>query len=362
MHNIMNNKYIVIMAGGRGERFWPKSRLKKPKHLISIVGKDSMLTQTLNRLKTIVPYDNIFIITNKEQHQAVLETCPDLPPHQIIAEPIGRDTAAAVGLAKVLVKQRDPNAVFAILPADHVINDVDNLKKCLDLAFDSALKNDFLVTLGITPSFPSTAYGYIKKGPSNQEGLFTVNKFVEKPNAETAKSYLDSGDYFWNAGMFIWSVPALESAFTLHCPDLSKSLLALEERLLANESLTSCLETLYPTLPKISIDYALLEKATNVVTIPSTFDWDDVGEWPAVARHNTLDSDNNVSCGDSTIYQSTNNIIVNEDGHLTALIGVDNLIVVQTKDATLICHKDKAQDIKHLLNQIRENTKHHHLL
>lgn len=350
------------MAGGRGERFWPKSRLKKPKHLISIVGKDSMLTQTLNRLKNIVPYENIFIITNKEQHQAVVENSPNIPPPQIIAEPIGRDTAAAVCLAKVLVKQRDPNAVLAILPADHVINDLENLKKCLDSAFDVALKNDFLVTIGIPPSSPSTAYGYIHKGAAHGNDLFKVNKFVEKPNIETAKTYIASGDYYWNAGMFIWSVSSIEKALTRHCPGLSEEFLSLENQLLANKPLSSCLEVLYYQLPKISIDYALLEKAQNVVTIPSTFDWDDVGEWPAIARHNRFDNDDNVTCGESALYKSTNNIIVNEEGHLTALVGVDNLIVVQTKDATLICHKDKAQDIKHLLSQIRENAKHHHLL
>lgn len=348
------------MAGGRGERFWPKSRLQRPKHLIPIVGNDTMLTQTINRLKNLVPPSNIFIITNKEQLDATRTVCPDLP--QIIAEPIGRDTAAAVGLAKVLVKQRDPNAVFAILPADHVINDVQNLEKCLNLAFDTALKSNVLVTIGILPSSPSTAYGYIKKGPEQGQNLFLVDKFVEKPNAEIAKTYVDSGNYFWNAGMFVWSVPALESALNLHCPDLSKNLFTLETKLAANETLTHCLEELYPQLPKISIDYALLEKAQNVVTIPSSFDWDDVGEWPAIARHNTTDTDGNVTCGESTIYQSTNNIVVNEDGHLTALVGVDNLIIVQTKDATLICHKDKAQDIKHLLKQIRENPQHQHLL
>lgn len=359
---MIKNKYVVIMAGGRGERFWPKSRLKKPKHLISIVGKESMLTQTLKRLESIVPCENIFIITNKEQYQAVIENCPSLSEDQIIAEPMGRDTAAAVGLAKVLVKQRDPNAVFAILPADHVINDVENLKKCLDVAFDSAIANDVLVTLGIPPSFPSTAYGYIKKGLSHDNGFYVVNEFVEKPNLETAKIYLESGDYYWNAGMFVWSVSSIERALTLHCPDLSEKLFILEKQLSAKECLVSCLDVLYPQLPKISIDYALLEKAENVVTIPSTFDWDDVGEWPAVARHNTVDSDNNVICGESTLYQSTNNIVVNEEGHLTALVGVDNLIVVQTKDVTLICHKDKSQDIKQLLNQIRENAKHQHLL
>lgn len=353
----INNRYVVIMAGGRGERFWPKSRLKKPKHLISIIGKEPMLLQTINRLKAVVPIENIFIITNKEQRDAVIEVCSDLAPSQIIAEPIGRDTAAAVGLAKVLVKQKNPEAVFAILPADHVINDVKNLENCLIAGFEIASENNVLVTIGIPPTEPSTAYGYIKKSLA-QGTFYKVDKFVEKPNLETAKSYLASGDYFWNAGMFVWSVPTLEIALKQYCPELSQGLATLE----ASSYLEAALTTLYAQLPKISIDYALLEKANNVVTIPASFDWDDVGEWPAIARHNDRDCNNNVISGNAVITEGSGNIIVNEEGHLTALIGVDNLIVVQTKDATLICHKDKAQDIKKLLQQVGQNPQYAHLL
>lgn len=353
----MNDRYIVIMAGGRGERFWPKSRLKKPKHLISIVGDEPMLLQTINRLKSVVPKENIFIITNKEQRDAVIELCDELATSQIIAEPIGRDTAAAVGLAKVLVKQKNPKGVFAVLPADHVINDVENLEKCLNAGFEIATKEEVLVTIGIPPTEASTAYGYIKKG--EKKGVFyQVEKFVEKPNSERAREYLASGDYFWNAGMFVWSVGTLEIALKKHCPELSQGLAGLE----ASSYLEAALATLYVELPKISIDYALLEKANNVVTIPASFDWDDVGEWPAIARHNRMDTNNNAVSGDAVITEGSGNIVVNEDGHLTALIGVDNLIVVQTKDATLICHKDKAQDIKKLLKQVSENAKYAHLL
>lgn len=359
----MNDKYIVIMAGGRGERFWPKSRLSRPKHLLPIVGNDSMLTQTLNRIKNIVPLSNIFIITNKEQHAAIIDTCPTLHPSQIIAEPIGRDTAPAVILAKVLVKKQNPNATFAILPADHVINDVYQLEKCLNTAFDVALKNDVLVTIGIVPTSPSSAYGYIQKGnsfePDNR--FFKVNKFVEKPNTELAKQYLDSQQYFWNAGMFIWTIPSLESALTKYCPELSNHFFELEKTL-TTTPFNDCIFQCYEKLPKISIDYALLEKAQNVITLPSSFDWDDVGEWSAIARHFPHDSEKNVVHGDAILYHSNNNIVVNENNHLTTLIGVENLIVVQTKDATLICHKEKAQDIKFLLKKLQENPKYSHLL
>lgn len=349
------------MAGGRGERFWPKSRLSRPKHLLSIVGEQSMLAQTVQRLQGLVPQENIFIITNKEQQVAVQETCPDLSKDQIIAEPIGRDTASAVGLAKSIVKQKDPQGVFAILPADHVVHDVENFKKCLNSTFDIASETASLVTLGIQPTGPSTAYGYIKKG-DQVDTYYKVDQFVEKPNLETAQSYVDSGNYFWNAGMFTWTVPALEKALNTHCPELAEGLTQLEKRLEAGETLEAVLAELYATLPKISVDYALMEKADNVVTVPSTFDWDDVGEWPAIARHHESDENGNVTRGEGLIEDGSGNIVISEDGHLTALIGVNDLIVVQAEGATLVCHKDRAQDIKKLVKQVSENPEYKHLV
>lgn len=352
----MNDKFVVIMAGGRGERFWPQSRLKKPKHLLPIVGNKSMLGQTVDRLQGIVPIENVLIITNQEQRDSVLEVCPELLPENVIGEPVGRDTAAAVGLAMMLVKSRNPNAIFAMLPADHVIHDSDGFKKVMEAGFATAEKDAVLVTIGIEPTGPATGYGYIHKGDvlaeENSLTVYKVQRFVEKPDLATAESYIASKEYFWNAGMFIWSVSTIESAFEKSVPSLYQSLQVIEQAISSGDAIDAVLEKEYPGLEKISVDYAIMEKADNVVTMPSAFDWDDVGEWPAIARHFDKDGEGNVTNGSSALHEASNNIIVSPDGHLTALVGVDDLIVVHTEDATLVCPKSKAQDIKQLVKKI----------
>ncbi len=352
----MPEKYVVIMAGGRGERFWPQSRLRKPKHLLPIVGETSMLGQTIDRLEGLVPARNIFVITNSEQRDAVLEVCPGLSPENVIGEPVGRDTAPAVGLAALLVKRRDPQGVFAILPADHVIHDADGFKRVLQAGFDAASAEPVLVTIGIQPAYPATGYGYIHKGEqfNDFDGLpaYRVQRFVEKPDLDTAKGYLDSGEYFWNAGMFIWAVSTVEAAFDKHVPGLSKDFAAMNEALDGGESLEDAMGRFYPKMEKISVDFALMEKADNVVTIPSAFDWDDVGEWPAVARHHEPDANGNILKGEAMVEAGSNNIIVSSKGHLTAVVGADDLIVVHTEDATLVCPKARAQEIKALVKRI----------
>jgi len=356
----MPEKYVVIMAGGRGERFWPQSRLRRPKHLLPIVGDQPMLTQTVARLEGLVSMENVLIITNAEQRDAVLEVCPMLPPENVIAEPVGRDTAPAVGLAMELVRARDPQAAFAMLPADHVIHDAEGFRRVLGAGFAAATQEPVLVTIGLEPDYPATGFGYVHKGErwTEIEGLpvFRVRRFVEKPDLETARKYVQSGDYFWNAGMFIWTVPSVDAAFAEHAPALHTSLDEIRQALANREDIASVLEREYPKLEKISIDYALMEKATNVVTLPSAFDWDDVGAWPAVARHHDQDPDGNVIRGDGWVEQGRGNIVVSQDnGHLLALVGVDDLIAVRTADATLICPKDKAQEIKKLVKKLGDH-------
>lgn len=350
----MSQRYIVIMAGGRGERFWPQSRLQRPKHLLPIVGDKPMLAQAIDRVTPVVPKENIFIITNAEQREAVLEVCPEVPADQVVGEPVGRDTAAAVGLAGILVQQKNPDGVFAILPADHVIEDIAGFGKTLELAFEAAENGDFLVTIGIEPTEPATGYGYIQKGDkvSEENPVFKVQRFVEKPDLETAKSYLASGEYAWNAGMFVWQASNLKKALAKHVSGLSNSLSEIEDKLSGSSDLESVLNEYYPEIEKISIDFALMEKADNVLTIPAGFDWDDVGEWPAVARHYQSDDQGNVSRGLAVMENSSGNIVYTEDDHLVALLGVEDLIVVRTEDATLVCRKDQAQQIKGLVGKV----------
>ncbi|MDQ8195055.1 sugar phosphate nucleotidyltransferase [Coraliomargarita sp. SDUM461004] len=353
----MSKRFVVIMAGGRGERFWPESRIARPKQLLPIVGDKAMLAQTIERLAGLVAPQDVFVITNAEQRDAVLEVCPDLDPNKVIGEPIGRDTAAAVGLATVLVRREDPSACFAMLPADAVIHDANGLRKTLESAFAAAEAQAVLATIGITASFPATGYGYIQQGEAMgnfaDRCVYQVQRFVEKPDLETAQNYLEAGNYFWNAGMFIWSVPTIVAELEKSTPTLWQALQTIDQGLANNQNIDSLLAEHYPQLEKISVDYAIIEKAQNVVMVESGFDWDDVGEWPAVARHYPADDNGNVVRGQAELTDASDNIVYCRDAkHLVALLGVKDLIVVKTDDATLVCHKDKAQEIKELVKKI----------
>ncbi|MBO93741.1 MAG: mannose-1-phosphate guanyltransferase [Opitutales bacterium] len=352
----MSEPYVVIMAGGRGERFWPQSRLSCPKHLLPIVGESPMLAQTVARLEGLVPPENVFVVTNREQREATLEACPDLLPEQVVGEPMGRDTAAAVGLAALLVKRASEDAVFAMLPADHVIDRATGFREVLRTAFAAAAQDDIFVTIGVRPTEPATGYGYVQRGDFRGEvegrSIYEVKRFVEKPDLDTASGYLESGDYFWNAGMFVWRPEVILNALAVHAPELREGLLDLENRWNSGENLDVCMEGIYPELPRISIDYAVMEKADNVVVVESDFDWDDVGEWPAVGRHFPTDEAGNVSKGEVVVLDSSDNLVISPRGRLTALLGVEDLIVVETDKATLVCHRSKAQEVKQLVQEI----------
>lgn len=325
-----------------------------------------MLTQTVERLDGLLPVENVIVITNSEQLYGVREVCPMLPEANIVAEPVGRDTAAAVGLAMLLVKQRSPEASLAMLPADALINDSESFRSALDTAFKVAEGSSSLVTLGIQPTEPATGYGYIQCGPSeaviDNRDIYKVRQFKEKPDLETAKCYLQSGEYFWNAGMFVWKVSTISDALAEFTPVLKQGLDEIEARLNGGEALIKLLAELYPNLEKISIDFAVMEKANNVKTLAATFDWDDVGAWPAIERHFPKDRAGNVKKGDAVFQDCSGNIVVSGEEHLVALIGVDDLIVVRTGDATLICKKDQAQKIKDMVRSLGENESYKKLL
>jgi mannose-1-phosphate guanylyltransferase len=352
----MPQKFVVIIAGGKGERFWPQSRAHRPKHLLPIVGEKPMLVQTLERIRPLVPAKNIFIITSAVQVKAMREVCTKLPAANIIAEPVGRDTAAAVGLAAAIVGARDPQGVFAVLPADHIIHDAKSYQRDLRVAFAAAESAPVMVTLGIAPTEPATGFGYIQRGDEwrrfDGRPVYRVKRFVEKPTLEVAKSYLAGGDYVWNAGMFVWSVPVVEAALAKHAPELAAGFKPLHTALANGRALAPVLKKVYPKLAKISVDYALLEKSDNVVVVPSSFDWDDVGAWPAVPKHYEKDVAGNVTRGRVIIEGGSNNIVFTEGNHLLAVLGADDFIVVHTADATLVAPKSKAQEIKLLLKRI----------
>ena len=358
--------FAVIIAGGKGERFWPQSRERRPKHLLPIVGKKPLLAQTLDRIRPVVPVKNTFVITSAAQEKAVRRVCSKLPGANIVAEPVGRDTAPAVALAAALVAARDPQGIFAVLPADHVIHDARSYQRDLRAAFAAAASAPVMVTIGIRPDKPETGFGYIQRGDAWREFdgcvVSRVKRFVEKPNLETAQTYLTSGDYAWNAGMFVWSVPVVETALATHAPELSAGMKPVRAALASRpkrKPLAPVLKKIYPKLTKISVDFALLEKSDNVVVLPATFDWDDVGIWPSVTRHCSPDANGNALRGHAIVESGRNNIVFSEGNHLTAVLGADDLIVVHTPDATLVAPKNRSQEIKQLLKRIeaRKNGK-----
>lgn len=353
----MGKPFIVIIAGGKGERFWPQSRAARPKHLLPVVGDKPLLVQTLERVRRLVPKKNLLVITSAVQEAAVREVCRGLPAENIIAEPVGRDTAAAVGLAAAVVGARDPRGVFAVLPADHIIHDGESYARDLAAAFAAAAKAAVMVTIGITPTEPAIGFGYVQRGQVwrrfDRKPVYQVKRFVEKPVLKVARAYLKSGDYLWNAGMFVWSVPVVEAALAAHAPKLDGGLAKIRRALAAGKRLAPVLTKVYPKLEKISVDYALLEKSDNVVVLPSSFDWDDVGAWPAVARHYEADAAGNVGRGKFLVEQGNNNIVFSEGHHLVTVLGADDLIVVHTPEATLVAPKAKAQEIKALLARVQ---------
>jgi mannose-1-phosphate guanylyltransferase len=352
----MPQNFVVIIAGGKGERFWPQSRARRPKHLLPIVGAKPMLTQTLDRVRSIVPAKNTFVITSEVQADAVREVCAKLPKENIIAEPVGRDTAAAVALAAAVVEARDPQGIFAVLPADHVIHNDKAYQRDLRAAFAAAAASPVMVTIGIEPTEPATGFGYIQRGEKwksfERRPIYHVKRFVEKPSLEVAQGYLTSGDYVWNAGMFVWSVPVVTAALEKHAVELSEGLVPIRAALAKKRPLAPVLRKVYPTLKKISVDYALLEKSENVVVLPSSFDWDDVGAWPAVPKHYKKDKQGNVTKGRVVVEGASNNIIFADGDHLLAVLGADDFIVVHTADATLVAPKSRAQEIKQILKRI----------
>ncbi len=360
----MAGRYAVIMAGGKGERFWPLSTSKHPKQLLALVGDKPLIAQAVDRLEGIIPPEHVFVVTNAELVDATRQAAPMLPPENIVGEPIGRDTAAAVACGGALVAAKDPAGVFAVLTADQVMGNLDVFGATLGGGMDLAEQNDILVTIGIQPTFPSTGFGYIESGDdfgTAQTVQFKkAVRFVEKPDEQTAQSYLDTGKFFWNSGMFIWSVPTLGKSFASHCPEM-KTLMDDLTGYAARGEMFRGLEKIYPTLGKISIDYALMEKADNIVMACGTFLWDDVGSWPALEGHFPKDDRGNTLIGDCQTLDAAGNIVYSK-GRLTAVIGAENLVVVQAEGVTLVCTKEKAQDIKKMVSILQSSGTYPQLL
>jgi mannose-1-phosphate guanylyltransferase len=363
-----SDRYVVIMAGGRGERFWPISREATPKQLITLLGSRSFLQQAVDRVRPLVPAGNIFIITNSVQAGAVRRQLPELPAENVIAEPVGRDTCAAVALGAAVVGAKSTHAVMAVLPADHIIPEEEKFRQVLADAFAFASGSDAMVTIGIHPTSPETGYGYIRSGePIAGTGvagtcpttLFKAEQFVEKPNLETAQKYLASGNYRWNAGMFIWSYKTVMDGLRTHQPDLYDAAARWQQAAEAGrDSLNQLLAKDYPGIRKISVDFALMEKAHHVVVADGAFGWDDLGAWPALARHVPQDADGNAFVADVISVDAARNIVYDaRKSHRSpiTLVGVMDSIIVFADDAILVAAKSDAQKIKDLVKKLGGN-------
>jgi mannose-1-phosphate guanylyltransferase len=352
---MLDDIYAVVLAGGSGTRFWPLSRNATPKQLLRLFDDSTLLEQSLGRLEGLIPQKNILVLTNVEQESQVRATLDSHPPENIIAEPEKRDTGPAAALGIGWVAARNPNATMAILPADHLIKDAAEFQRLLRTAFIAAEQSNALVTIGIRPTWACPSYGYIERGRrvmvrglDDEAGIFEVVRFREKPNVELAEEFLRQGHFLWNAGMFVWSVPTVLAELTRHCPGLADF---VNEFRLARDPLGT-IKAQFGRLPKTSVDYALMEKASRVLNIEATFDWDDVGGWVSVAKYLPHDEHDNATRGPLTSLESSGNIVYSREPVHVALLGVNDLIVVQTKDALLVADKSAADNIKKLVEKV----------
>jgi mannose-1-phosphate guanylyltransferase len=346
--------FAVIMAGGIGSRFWPRSKKRKPKQLLRIIGENTMIQDTISRLNGIVNNENIIIITNVVQKERILEQLPHIPKDNIIAEPFGKNTAPAIGLAAVLIEQKCSDAVMLTLPADHIITDVKKFQSTLKKAVTFASKSEGLITIGIQPSYPETGYGYIQFDEKEvKRNIHQVLCFAEKPNLTTAKRFIKAGDFLWNSGMFVWKIGSILNEIKILMPDLYNELNLLKP-VIGTKKFYEVLEGVYKQLRSISIDYGIMEKSKKVYLIPGNFGWSDLGSWDAVYQISQQDDNKNVLIGDTYI-QDVQSSYIFSPKKFTAVIGMDNVIVINTHNALLICKREQSQEVKNIVEYLKLN-------
>ena len=340
------------MAGGIGSRFWPMSTQKFPKQFHDILGTGrTMIQQTFDRIKQAVPIENIFVITNTEYAELSHQQLPELPIENIVGEPMMKNTAACNIYMVNKIADLNPDANVIVLPADHLILKENAFLEKVNQAFDFASKNDVLITLGITPTRPDTGYGYIQFSEKQDSDFFKVKTFTEKPNLEIAKSFIETGDFLWNAGIFIWNVKSIQKAFAEYLPEMTQEFVSCEYN---SDREIICIETIYPKVEKISIDNGILEKAKNVYVIPADLGWSDLGTWTSVYENSEKNEDNN-SIDSKTVltYNSKNNVVRIKKGKAAIIDGLEDYIVVDTEKALLICPRDNDQLIKNYVLDLK---------
>ena len=349
--------YAVIMAGGSGTRFWPWSRKKTPKQLLKITGQDTMIRQTVDRIIGEIPSENIYVVTTACLADSIEGELSQIPAKNIISEPFGRNTAACIGLAATIISNRDTDSVMTVMTADHIVEPPDLFLKALKCAEKLATETDALITFGIKPKEPSVNYGYIQRSEDRIDlqdfQIYDVQCFTEKPDRATAEGFVQSGKYYWNSGIFVWSVSTILENINTLMPELSKGLARIGESVDTPDE-SNVIYNEYEKFDNVSIDYGMMEKASNVKVIEADFKWDDVGSWLTIERLNKSDQNNNTILGEHCGLDTQGNIIIGDKGHLITTINVSDMIIVSTKDVTMVCNKNNAEDIKKLTDLLKE--------
>lgn len=350
------NRYAVIMAGGGGSRFWPLSRKNTPKQFLNLSGTDVMINETITRYDGVIPLENTFIVTNKSQREMVENVLlKQVPLENILVEPQAKNTAPCILYAALVLMKHFGDGIMCVFPSDHYITDENRFRAILEKAIQAANDSEKIVTIGIKPTFPSTGYGYIyhSTNPELNNESYEVLEFKEKPNFETAKKFLESGNYLWNSGMFVWKTSVIIENFKRFLPRIYEQMQDYYQQM--NEDIgNNILNEIYSTLPNISIDFGILERSTEVTVIPGDFGWNDIGSWDALGAVFPPDENGNIIKADH-IGISTKDSVIYGNSRLIATVGVEGLIVVETDDAVLVCHKDKAQDVKKVVEVLEKD-------
>ena len=354
----LESVYAIIMAGGVGSRLWPRSRETSPKQLLHIMGDGTMIQNTVARLQPMVPPERVFVVTNAKQIEGFRRQIPAVPEENLIAEPFGRNTAPCIGLAAKIIQAREPNAIMVVLPADHWIENVREFQNRIRIACEVAEEKRGLVTLGITPTRPETGYGYIQWSDRNVDlgefydrGVRNVRTFAEKPDLRTAQRFLESGDFLWNSGMFIWRADTILAAFEQHLPDLCDQIETIGNAI-GKDDYPTVLESTYKRMTPISIDYGVMEKAKKVYVLECDFGWSDVGSWDETYRLSRKDGDGNSLQGE-VVAIDTADSYVRSDGRMIATIGLKDVIIVDTPDALLVCNRGQSQKVQSVVDYLR---------
>lgn len=344
--------YEVIMAGGGGTRFWPLSRKERPKQLLNISGRDIMLNETILRMDELVERENVFIVTNEKQQALMKDMIVNGVPYKnILTEPVARNTSPCVLYAASVLMKLHGDGVMCVFPADHHVANIPEYQRTLKAAIDAAEKTGKIVTIGITPTYPATGYGYINRTMEEElDGVYKVRKFVEKPNLGAAKKYLEEGTYLWNSGVFVWKVSTIINAFKKHLPKMYEQMQEIVDAV-GTDKEKEVLERVYPQLESISVDYGILERTADVLVLEGDYGWSDVGSLDAMNTFHKEDSDGSILLGDVLAINSKNCIVRGND-KLIALVGMEDTIVVETEDALLVCNKNNAQDVKKVVDEL----------